>query len=117
MKTWVPSELYGSHGRVTIESHTLKKILPGILGCCCLDLLEGISLHISGDLWVNLIYLVGRWDEGEEAVGCLVLGRSLLFRLEDRAKLRAWQLLKVSIARECQATKQNSQKKETKRRF
>ena len=59
MKTWVPSELYGSHGRVTIESHTLKKILPGILGCCCLDLLEGISLHISGDLWVNLIYLVG----------------------------------------------------------
>ena len=61
---------------------------------------------------------IGRWDEGEEAVGCLVLGRSLLFRLlEDRAKLRAWQLLKVSIARECQATKQNSQKKGTKRRF
>ena len=72
MKTWVPSELYGSHGRVTIESHTLKKILPGILGSpgCCLDLPWGISLHISGDLWVNLIYLVGRWDEGEEAVGC-----------------------------------------------
>ena len=54
---------------------------------------------------------IGRWDEGEEeAVGCLVLGRSLLFRLEDRAKLRAWQLLKVSIARECQATKQFSEK-------
>ena len=83
--------------RSSDHSHTLKKILPGILGSpgCCLDLPWGISLHISGDLWVNLIYLVGRWDEKEREKA----GSRQITALGRVGQNLAWQLLKVSSTR------------------